>query len=486
MKAATSLRPCFPRLLFALIAGLAAALATGCGGGSMSPSPVLKGNTAVTVLLSSAANDQLSQFSVSLDTLTLANNAGKTVSLLSATQQAEFLHVNGGVEPLLTLSIPQDVYITATATSKNAFFSCETLNPSGGLVVSTFAFQNFPAPITMNLPAPITVAGTNMGLSLNMLVSQSASFTSCDPVGIQPFSINPVFNLTPVALSAQPTPKTTESDLDGQIVSVNAAGSSFNLVLADGQTLKVNSKSSTLYQGVGGLPALAAGGFVNMDAALQSDGSQLATRVAVEDSDPTNQSVRTGPVLQTNSAQPMVTGFGQQQEGYFASAKRASIWEYYGAANTTFQISGRFTNLPTLPFVPNFSYATTFPGQNVSITTHAVTVSGHYPYEPATTITLRPQTMNGTVTASSTSGNFQVYTVALAPYALPPLLAVQPGQSQTITHPGTVEVYLDSATQHLNTTPLAVGSVLRFNGLLFNDNGTLRMDCGQVNDGVAQ
>lgn len=27
---------------------------------------------------------------------------------------------------------------------------------------------------------------------------------------------------------------------------------------------------------------------------------------------------------------------------------------------------------------------------------------------------------------------------------------------------------------------------LRFQGLLFDDNGTLRMDCGQVNDGVAQ
>ena len=27
-------------------------------------------------------------------------------------------------------------------------------------------------------------------------------------------------------------------------------------------------------------------------------------------------------------------------------------------------------------------------------------------------------------------------------------------------------------------------NTLRFYGLVFNDNGTLRMDCGQVNDGV--
>jgi len=31
---------------------------------------------------------------------------------------------------------------------------------------------------------------------------------------------------------------------------------------------------------------------------------------------------------------------------------------------------------------------------------------------------------------------------------------------------------------------LAPGSTLRFYGLVFNDNGTLRMDCAQVNDGV--
>jgi hypothetical protein len=38
--------------------------------------------------------------------------------------------------------------------------------------------------------------------------------------------------------------------------------------------------------------------------------------------------------------------------------------------------------------------------------------------------------------------------------------------------------------QILNTQTLAPNSTLRFYGLVFNDNGTLRMDCAQVNDGV--
>jgi hypothetical protein len=47
-----------------------------------------------------------------------------------------------------------------------------------------------------------------------------------------------------------------------------------------------------------------------------------------------------------------------------------------------------------------------------------------------------------------------------------------------------VEVYVDGNTQQLNTQALAPGSTLRFYGLVFNDNGTLRMDCAQVSDGV--
>jgi hypothetical protein len=63
---------------------------------------------------------------------------------------------------------------------------------------------------------------------------------------------------------------------------------------------------------------------------------------------------------------------------------------------------------------------------------------------------------------------------------------VQQGQTTLLGDPSNVVVYVDSNTQMLNTKALAAGSVLRFNGLLFNDSGTLRMDCGQVNDGVTE
>jgi hypothetical protein len=86
----------------------------------------------------------------------------------------------------------------------------------------------------------------------------------------------------------------------------------------------------------------------------------------------------------------------------------------------------------------------------------------------------------------SSSGSFQIYTVTLATYYLPPILAAQPGLSYTLNNPDTVMVYVDSNTQLLNQRALADGGVFRFNGLLFYDDGTMRMDCGQVNDGVTE
>lgn len=111
---------------------------------------------------------------------------------------------------------------------------------------------------------------------------------------------------------------------------------------------------------------------------------------------------------------------------------------------------------------------------------------GSYTYTSANTITLLPQTINGTVSSVSSAGSFAVYTVTLAPYDLFPALAVQPGQATVLNNPSSPEVYVDSTAQLLNTNSLAPGSVLRFHGLVFSVNGTLGMDCSQINDGVPE
>ena len=127
-----------------------------------------------------------------------------------------------------------------------------------------------------------------------------------------------------------------------------------------------------------------------------------------------------------------------------------------------------------------------FPGQNVYVSTHALTLSGGPTYFPATTITLIPQTINGTISGIATEGNFATYTVTLAAYDLIPNLAVQAGQTSVLTDPRSIVVYVDGNVRMLNTKPLSLGGVARFNGVIFDDNGTARMDCAQVLDGVSE
>jgi hypothetical protein len=183
---------------------------------------------------------------------------------------------------------------------------------------------------------------------------------------------------------------------------------------------------------------------------------------------------------------PALFTFGREVQGFLFPGDRTLGAVAFSFNNTVAQISPRLTNLQSLPFAPVFTTANMVPGQNVSFSAHALTEQGGPTYIPATTITLMPQTINGIVTASGSEGSFTTYAISLAPYDLIPNLAVQPGQANLLTNPSTVVVYVDSNTQLLNAKQLEVGSVVRFNGLLLNDNGTLRMDVAQVNDGVPQ
>jgi Domain of unknown function (DUF5666) len=468
-------------LLFA-----ASALFSSCGGSGSGPGNSLHGNTAVTLMLTSTANDQLSQFEINLTSLTLTSQSGEPVTLVSTSQQLEFMHLNGRLESLLTVTVPQGIYTSATATVGANSFTCVALNQSGALDTSVFAnAANHPPAVTIDLPSPITITGTAMGLSLNLIVSQSETYPStCYVSGIEPYSLTPTFELTPVTFSSDSSVK--ELGLDGEITAISDGGATFSVQLGDGQTLSPTTSMSTVCQGIGGLASLSVGLLVDMDATVQSDGSLLATRIAVEDSNTENLSVMTGQLVFSSSAVPTLISFTQQDQGYLATNRLVAIDSYFSYGDTLFQVSGQYSNLQNLPFSTTLSSSTTFPGQNLYVSTHGTNPMAAPTYYPASTITLMPQTINGIVQGSSTDGSFTTYTVSLASYDPIATLAIQSGQTTVITSPTTVVVYVDSSTQMQNTAPLAVGSTLRFTGLLFDDGGTMRMDCGQVLDGVAE
>jgi hypothetical protein len=468
----------------AISAALLAAFATGCGM-NMSSMPPTPQNTSVTVMVSSTANDQLSQMNVTFNSLTLTSQSGNTVNLFTTPQQAEFIHVNGTDEPLLTVSVPQDTYTAASATIQAPQVTCITQQP-GELLTDEFQSNTAPV-VTLSLPASIHVTGTAMGLLLNLQVSQSVMPAGCPFTSGNP-AVNAAFTVTPVMLASPPTnvQNGKMSSLVGQISAVNAMTNSFTVAAADGPTWAVVSNSNTIYQGVAAFSTLVAGMPVDMDLAIQPDGSLMATRVFVSDLNPTNLTDLNGPVTFVVASLPVLDTFGREAQGFLFPGDRSSGEFIFSFDSNVAQISPRLTNLQNLPFAPVFTTANMVPGQSVSSTAHALTLQGGPTYVPATTITLMPQTINGMVTASASEGSFTTYTISLAPYDLILNLAVQPGQTSLLANPSTVVVYVDSSTQLLNTKQLAVGSVFRFNGLLFNDNGTLRMDAAQVNDGVPQ
>src|SRR6185437_12521472 len=256
-------------LLFGTLLVFALAI-SGCStAGNMERVPQFQGNTNVTVVMSSKANSQLSEFDIGITGISLGSQSGKSVTLYAVppgTEQGiEFIHANGQADPFSTVSVPQGVYTTATVTVDNSAFTCVTLSSTGGLATSTFAYgataTNAPATtVTVNLPSPLTITGTGMVLHFDLSVAQSAAYQKCLSQGIQPFSITPTFTLTSSAVPASATNNNQVRDVFGQI---KATGTNGTLSIAlpasfamaspgTPRTLNVVTTAGPVFEGVTG------------------------------------------------------------------------------------------------------------------------------------------------------------------------------------------------------------------------------------------
>jgi hypothetical protein len=241
-----------------VVATVLSTLIGGCGGGAGSGHSAFSGNTSVTLLASSTANDQLTQYTLKFTGLVLASQSGETATLLSTPVNREFIHLHGVAEPMATASIPQGVYTSATATLTAATFYCVNYNQAANSrYIGQFGGGTLSASsATVTLPTPITVTGSSKGLPLDLLVSQSAGFESCDLGPFGSYTVTPTFTLTPVAIASQPT-----NSNNGKM------------------TWQVASGSATVFQGITAFAKLTAGMPVNLDVAIRSYGSWIATRV---------------------------------------------------------------------------------------------------------------------------------------------------------------------------------------------------------------
>jgi hypothetical protein len=462
----------------------------GCGSSMGGPAPAK--STQVVVLLTSTANDQLAIFDTSLVSVALTDSTGKPTTIFtSANAQfgagVEWMHLNGTAEPLVTVTLPQGTYTAATVTAGGCAFTNVTFT-APNLNTATFdegLCGQGTGGTTVNLPNPIVVAGSVMALSLNLQVPQS--FTLNGTGATATYTISPTFILTPVSIAAEPTDETNGKVIDvaGQVMALNMNGNSFTAQTADGISVTLSTNTSTTFQGIAAFSSLSANLLVHFDAAIQSDGSLLATRVEVDDAAATQESI--GPYSIPSDPDGGFVTLLLQSNGCATSGASFCNSLFQFTSNTVFAISQQFSNVASLPFPATFNSANFLQGQNISVFTSGAMNGNDIPIP--STITLVPQTVNGTVNAISNDASFTVYTVTLAPYDLFPVLQMYV-PSQPFPHPTdptTIVVYADSSAKFLNSgNSVNVGSLLRFKGLVFFDNGTMRMDAAEIYDGVTE
>jgi hypothetical protein len=467
---------------------------SGCSSGMMPvvpPPPTFSGNSMVVVLLSATANDKLANFNMVLTSLALNDDKGNSIDLFTNPNPntlfpGEFMHLANHPEPLVTMSIPQGLYTSATAKVAYCSFTDVTFQPEGtGLTEATYAqglCSQGTGNATVSLTGPIAVTGPVVALSLNLQVPQS--FTLAGTGTTAAYTITPTFTLAPLALKSQPTNSDNGkiSGLAARVTAVKTGASSFTVQTGDSISFDIHSLNETTYQGITGFSALTAGTLVDVDFAIQQDGSFAASRI--EASNPAAIAAAIGPFLFSGAQTGEFVTLPTEYQGCTSTGTPFCGSAFRYDANTVFTVSSEYANLKNLPFVPVFTGTSFLAGQNISVFSSGVTDARSF--ETATTITLKPQTVNGTVTAVSSDGGFTVYTVSLASYDLFPVLQSYGGTLIRLNDPNTVMVYVDASTQVLNSKPISAGTILRFTGLVFDDMGTLRMDCGQIKDGVSE
>jgi hypothetical protein len=468
-----------PLWIFQLLCLASTTFIAGCGS---TPPPA--GNTETTLLITADNNAQIPIFKFAINALTLVASDGSTVPVLTTPQLVELGSINGVARPLVTAQIPQGTYTSVKLTyGASTFVVIDRSGGPGTIDIGNYnigPIQSASTTVTQTLATPLQITGSAMGLLFDLNIPQSTTYTPyfngsstvLQPGGGQT-KLTPVYKLTGVTVAAQPTNLLNGrvEDVHGQ-VTANAAGA-ITMTSDSGATLSFTTGPSTVFAGPNGTTAPVAGSYVDVDAALQTDGTMLATLVQTEAASTAYDLV--GQVMQY-SLQQYVQSTGREQQG----PNLPNTTGFYGdnvsfGSSTQFEIAWPNGVPPAgLSFTPALNTATLVVGQNVAtpLTTPQY-INNVIPTIGA--LTLEPQTFDGTIMATSTANGQTTYQVELFPNDLIALF----GPSQTIS------VHVTSATQNISTTALAVGATARFRGLLFNDGGTLRLVASTIEDGVA-
>jgi hypothetical protein len=346
------------------------------------------------VNLSDAPADQLLSFQLTINSIILTGTSGATVGVLPAATTVEVSHLQATAQPVSQVTVPQGTYTGATVSLSNVTATYMTL--SGQTAQASFSGSfNVPVPFSPNL-----IVGTS-ALALNLDLNLAQSLQSLVPSVFTP-AITATITTVP-ALAQQEEGTGSVHDLTGVVTSVGS--SSFALAVSQVATsLTIVVNGNTQLTGVSGLSGLAAGDIVEVNAAMQSDGTLVASKVDAEIG--VKQEAEGVVVSRTagSGSTPNTFTVAVQSSAGTGAPSLGTLLTVGADNTTTFVLPSDEASLSGLPFTPAFSsFANLAVGQRVEVrSTSDFTAI-------VATVKLSLQTLSGT----PTSQNVNQYTLTL-------------------------------------------------------------------------
>lgn len=450
-------------LAAAMLAGLAAC---GSSGSSTLASPAP--STRVRVNLGDGPADEVAGFSMTIDSLSLRDSMGGSVTILRGPTTLEMTHLMGAMQPLGVNAVPQGTYTGATLVIGSAVVSY--MDPATHALIQ----KTLPGPMSASIPfnGPMTVSASPMALNMDMDLAASVSIDAAGNV-----AMTPAFH-TSLGGMGSGNPMDPENGgiqhLAGAVTSASSSGFTLATMMGS-QSMSFQTNGATSFQGgLTGTGMMTNGMLVWVDAELQSDGSMLAT--AVQQMGVSGGSMGEGLVNTLTGNPPtaltlvMQNGMG---EGMMAS-DLANTVTLDLTANPAYTLDSGFTDLTGLPFTPAFDGTHIFVGQRVS----AVSASGLAPGNgmmgsggmmagtlTAAEVELEPQGLSGTVSGYTPSGSTATFVLTL------------PADSAftSLTGAASVLVFQQGGTELVGMAGVADGDSLHVRGLLFYDGGQWKL-----------
>lgn len=469
---------CRRSLLFPVTTGTALLLTlalAGCSGGgtastgstsstsSNAPTPT----TAVQINMGDAPSDWMLAFSMNITFMTLTGSTGSTTVLSSSTPM-EMMHLMGAMQPLAMIAAPQGTYTGAAITMGSA--TALYMDPT----TKTLMQKTIAGPIngTVTFSTPITVGATPMAMSFDLDLAHSVTMDSSGNL-----SMSPVFKVTSGMQGAGNGADPANGGIQQMMGMVSTVSStSFTMTsMQAAKTFTFSTNSSTKFVG-GSMGSMASGMLALVDAALQSDGSLMATRVQ---SMMSAGGVMGGGIITALTGQPptsltmvMQNGAGSSMmSSYLAAGGTINL-----TASATYAIDQDDVDLSGLPFTPTFDSNHIYVGQNVMpVSANPMTSGGMGGGMMgagmmggtinASQLLLMPQGLTGANAAMVSANATTSFTLAL-----PAGCAFT-----TLTGATSVVVFQQTDTVIAGSAPIAGGSSMHVFGLLFFDGGQWKM-----------